>query len=105
MTRESFVNICNKQLSNTLTQSDIVELLQAYCEEKCPQYGYEWKDIRDQIDLCIITLVQRNAWEPYYTKALNHFKTKHIVCCLQGPEKDVKTPLGVIRNREPLLYY
>ena len=102
MTREQIVDICNKEISKTITIEDIVTVLQNYCKEKAEETGKVWSSIESNVDQCINTLVSVGQWRDYFEIAINYYKSKFNIVECYSVEEEIPTPLGVTKSRRLL---
>ena len=102
MTREQIVDICNKEISKTITIEDIVTVLQNYCKEKAEETNKVWSSIESNIDQCITTLISTGQWRGYFETAISYYKSKFNIVDCYSVEEEIRTPLGVTKSRRLL---
>lgn len=102
MTREQIVDICNKDISKTITIADIITVLQTYCKEKAEETDKNWSSIESAVDQCITTLISTGQWRGYFEIAVSHYKRKFNIVDCYSVEEEIRTPLGVTKSRRLL---
>lgn len=102
MTREQIVDICNKEISKTITVEDIVTVLQTYCKEKAEETDKIWSSIESIVDQCITTLISTGQWRGYFEIAISHYKRKFSIVECYSVEEEIRTPIGVTKSRRLL---
>lgn len=91
MTRDDFITIRNKELSNTLTGEDIATVLHEYCNSKGATSSHA-----ELIKMCIVQLLQSGRWGNYWKIAKSYFNCKFTV--YECWSKEYQTPFGPQRD-------